>query len=115
MYFAVICFDRPGTSMLRTKTAAAHLRYLVEKASEVHTGGPLLDPKEGGMVGSLYVINVTDYEAARRFIEGEPLNQAGLFESITIRGWTQMQPEIKPGANEATAAEFDRLAQASGK
>lgn len=115
MYFAIICFDRPGTSMLRTKTAPAHLRYLVEHAANVHTGGPLLDPNEGGMIGSLYVINVKDYEAARKFIDGEPLNQAGLFESIAIRGWTQMQPEIERGANEATAAEFDRLAQASGK
>ena len=34
MYFAVICFDRPGTSLLRTKTAAAHLRYLVESAGD---------------------------------------------------------------------------------
>lgn len=115
MYFAIICFDRPGTSMLRTKAAPAHLRYLVEHGSEVHTGGPLLDPNEGAMVGSLYVINVKDYEAARNFIDSEPLNQAGLFESIIIRGWTQMQPEIEPGANEATAEEFDRLALASGK
>lgn len=115
MYFAVICFDRPGTSMLRTKTAAAHLRYLVENAPQVHTGGPLLDPNGGGMIGSLYVVNVEDYAAAQKFIEGEPLNQAGLFESIMIRGWTQMQPEIEPGANAATADEFDRLQKASGK
>lgn len=100
--------------MLRAKTAAAHLRYLVENASRVHTGGPLLDPHEGAMIGSLYVVKVENYEAARQFIEEEPLNRAGLFESIVIRGWTQMQPESEPGANEATAQEFDRLQKASG-
>ncbi len=34
------------------------------------------------MVGSLYIINVASYDEAREFIAGEPLNKAGLFESL---------------------------------
>ncbi len=108
MYFTVIAFDRPGASQLRAKTIPEHLRYLEQQGSKVHTGGPLRNPTDGNMVGSLYIVNVENYEEARKFIESEPLHKAGLFESIMVRGWTQMQPEIEPGANEATAQEFER-------
>lgn len=108
MYFAVICYDRPGSSEVRGKMIPAHLRYLEQQAPKVHTGGPLKDPTTGAMVGSLYIIDVEGYAQAREFIAKEPLNKADLFESITVRAWMQMQPEIEPGANEATAQEFER-------
>ena len=114
MYFAVICHDRPDTGTLRGKTIPDHLRYLQQQGSRVHTGGPLKDPSTGGMVGSLYIINVDGYAEARQFIADEPLNKADLFESITVRAWMQMQPEIEPGANEATAQEFERQLRESG-
>ncbi len=66
------------------------------------------------MVGSLYIINVASYDEAREFIEGEPLNKAGLFESMMVRSWIQMQPEVTPGANELTAQELERDLIASG-
>ena len=114
MYFAITCFDRPGAAQLRGKNIPAHLRYLEAQGAKVHTGGPLKDPVDGSMVGSLYIIDVASYEEARAFIEGEPLHQAGLFESMMVRGWMQMQPEITPGANELTAQEFERQMEESG-
>lgn len=114
MFFAITCFDRPGSSQLRGKLLPDHLRYLEGQGSKVHTGGPLKDPVDGSMVGSLYIVDVAGYDEARQFIEGEPLHKAGLFESMTVRGWTQMQPEIMPGANELTAQELERQLQANG-
>lgn len=108
MYFAIICFDRPGSTQIRGKHIPAHLRYLEAQGEKVHTGGPLKDPVDGSMVGSLYIIDVESYEEARAFIEAEPLHKAGLFESMTVRSWMQMQPEITPGSNELTAQEFER-------
>ena len=114
MFFVITCFDRPGSSQLRGKLLPDHLRYLEGQGNKVHTGGPLKDPVDGGMVGSLYIVDVASYDEARAFIEGEPLQKAGLFESMTVRGWTQMQPEVSPGANELTAQELERQIQASG-
>ena len=114
MYFAITCFDRPGSAQLRGKHVPDHLRYLEAQGAKVHTGGPLKDPLDGSMVGSLYIIDVADYNEAREFIENEPLHKAGLFESMTVRGWQQMQPEITPGANELTAQEFERQLKESG-
>ena len=108
MFFVVMCFDRPGSSQVRADNIPAHLRYLEQQGPKVHTGGPLKHPDTGALLGSLYIIDVESYEAARRFIEDEPLQKAGLFESTIVRGWMQMQPEIEPGANEATAKEFER-------
>lgn len=108
MYFAIICFDRPASQHIRELHAAEHLRYLEGRKAAVHSGGPLLDPQTGAMEGSLYVIDVDGYDAAREFIAAEPLAKAGLFESATIRRWTQMQPETVEGANELMAQELDR-------
>ena len=114
MFFAITCFDRPGSAQLRGKLLPNHLRYLEGQGKKVHVGGPLKDPVDGSMVGSLYIVDVASYDEARDFIAGEPLQVADLFESTTIRGWTQMQPEISPGANELTAQELERDLKASG-
>ena len=108
MFFVVMCFDRPGSEQVRAENIPDHLRYLEKQGSKVHTGGPLKNPATGAMLGSLYIIDVASYEEAQQFIEDEPLHKAGLFESMMVRGWMQMQPEIEPGANEATAREFER-------
>ena len=93
---------------MRAERIPAHLGYLEQQGKTVHTGGPLEDPETGVMLGSLYIIDVASDADARKVTEEEPLHKAGLFESMMIRGWMQMQPEIQPGANEATAREFER-------
>ena len=114
MYFAIVCHDRPGSDLVRAQNLPKHLRYLKEQGPKLHVGGPLKHPETGSMVGSLYIIDVEDYAAAREFIAGEPLNKAGLFESLEVRAWMQMQPEIVPGANELTAQELERQLRESG-
>ncbi len=114
MYFVITCFDLPGSAQLRGKHLPDHLRYLEGQRAKVHIGGPLKDPISGSMVGSLYIINVASYDEAREFIAGEPLNKAGLFESMVVRSWIQMQPEVTPGANELTAQELERDMIAGG-
>ncbi len=113
MFFAIVCHDRPGAELLRGEHLPQHLRYLEAQHSMLRTGGPLKHPETGSLVGSLYIIDAADYAAAQDFIKNEPLNRAGVFESLEIRGWMQMQPEITPGANELTAQELERQLQES--
>ncbi|WP_442940377.1 YciI family protein [Nostoc sp.] len=70
----------------------------------MHIGGPFKNA-EGGIVGTLTIINVANAAEARTFINNELFHKAGVFESVRVRRWQQMQPEVVPGAKESTAQE----------
>ena len=106
MYFAILCFDKPGAGELREKTRPAHLAYLKQHNDKMHLGGPF-ENEMGGIVGTLFIINVESREAATDFTENEPFHKAGVFESVLVRRWRQMQPGIFPGANAGSAAEAE--------
>lgn len=104
MYFAILCFDRPGVGELRERTRPAHLDYLKQHKEVMHIGGPL-ESDEGGIVGTIFIVNVENRAAAQSFTEEEPFHKAGVFESVIVRRWRQMQPELVPGANASTERE----------
>lgn len=104
MYFAIVCFDKPGMGELREKTRPAHSDYLRQHSDRMHSGGPF-ENDNGGIVGTLLVVDVEDHAAAQAFTTNEPFHKAGIFESVIVRRWRQMQPEVQPGANAGTAKE----------
>jgi uncharacterized protein YciI len=114
MYFAVLCFDQPGVGRLRENLRASHLAYLKEHAALTHLGGPF-ESDEGGIVGTFFIINVEDRAAALRFTQNEPFHKGGVFESVLVRRWRQMQPEISPGANEGSAKEAELQLREEGQ
>ena len=106
MYYAILCFDKPGAGELREKTRPAHLAYLKQHGDKIHLGGPF-ENDVGGIVGTLFIIDVESRAAATVFTENEPFHKAGVFEAVLVRRWRQMQPEIFPGANAGSAAEAE--------
>ena len=104
MYYAIVCTDKPHIGELREKTRPAHGVYLKQHSDKMHIGGPFEDD-DGNIVGTLLIINVEDRAAALSFTAHEPLHAAGVFESVVVRRWRQMQPEIAPGVNATTAQE----------
>lgn len=86
MIFVAICIDKPGSAELRLAHRAAHLEYVSARAELVRMGGPLLDD-DGGMNGSLLVIDTPDRAAAEAFLAGDPYAKAGLFERVELRAW----------------------------
>ena len=103
MLFTVTCFDRPGSAQLREEKLPDHLHYLGSQGTKLHAGGPLTDPVDGSTVGSLYIADVGSYDEARALVADEPLRKAGLCESVTVRGWTEMKPTATSAAGEAAA------------
>ncbi|NBC97197.1 MAG: YciI family protein [Deinococcus-Thermus bacterium] len=87
MKVALICRDRPGAQDVRMANRDAHLAYVAETGA-VWLGGPFLDA-EGGMTGSLIILEVESMEAARRWAANDPYARAGLFESVTLEAWKQ--------------------------
>lgn len=106
MLFACVCWDKPHTGELRERVHHDHLAYLKEKAGTVHLGGPF-ENADGGIVGTLIVVDVRDEAAARAFIAAEPFNSNGVFETVKVRRWRQMQPEVVSGADDAVDREAE--------
>lgn len=87
MLFAIHMIDRPVATELRASVADAHKAFVGRHLDAMFLGGPLLADDGQTAVGSLIVMDFADRAAAIAFIADEPYNQAGLFESVTIRAF----------------------------
>ena len=87
MLFAIHMIDRPGAEKLRAATTDAHRAFVGQHLGAMYLGGPLTSDDGKTMVGSLIVMDFPDRDAAQAFIDQEPYNQAGLFESVSIRAF----------------------------
>lgn len=85
-YFAIYALDRPAMQERRAELREAHRDRLRrhDHPVTVHIGGPLLDD-EGGMIGSLLVIEAADRGAVERYLAEDHYVRAGLFASTEIR------------------------------
>ncbi|MGF1563622.1 MAG: YciI family protein [Geminicoccaceae bacterium] len=83
MLFILTCHDKPNALDLRMATREKHLAYISTHADVVRLAGPLL-AEDGGMVGSHFIIEVSDRAEAERFSADDPYTQAGLFERIEL-------------------------------
>jgi uncharacterized protein YciI len=88
MLIALIARDKPGALQTRLDNREAHLAYLKE-TGVVSQAGPLLD-EEGGMTGSLIVLDVADMAAARGWAANDPYAKAGLFASVDLIAWKKV-------------------------
>ncbi len=88
MPFVLVCRDRPGALETRMANRDAHLAYVAE-TGVVTLAGPLLDD-DGGMCGSLIVLDVPDRAAAEAWAASDPYALAGLFAEVRIDGWKRL-------------------------
>lgn len=88
MRVALICLDKPGHLEVRKTNREAHLAYLAE-TGVVEMAGPFLDA-EGGMCGSLLVLEVSDLAVAQDWAANDPYAKAGLFASVDVREWKKV-------------------------
>ena len=88
MLVALIALDKPGSIEVRKANRDAHLAYL--KASDcINQAGPFLDA-DGGMIGSLIILDVADMAQAETWAAGDPYAKADLFDSVTLRQWNRV-------------------------
>jgi uncharacterized protein YciI len=84
MLYAVHCIDAKGVDSVRNQYLTSHKDYLVGQAHVLVVGGALLAEKNEEPVGSLYIVNVANREAAEAFSKSDPFTQAGVFGTVTI-------------------------------
>lgn len=88
MRVALICIDKPDHLQLRVENRPAHLQH-IQDSGVVEMAGPFLDA-EGGMCGSLVVLNVETLDQAKAWAEADPYAKAGLFQSVEVREWKKV-------------------------
>ena len=62
--FAIHCLDKPASLELRLANREAHLAYAGGFKAHIKLGGPLLG-EDGGMIGSMLIMEFDDIEQAR--------------------------------------------------
>jgi uncharacterized protein YciI len=90
------------------------LATLKQHHDQMHLGGHF-ENDEGGIVRTLFIVDVENRAAAVAFTENEPFHKAGVFESVMVQRWRQMQPEVSPGANAQSAAAAEMQLKKEGQ
>ncbi len=85
MLFVITAVDKPDGAALRTATRNAHFDY-IRASNTAKLGGPFLGP-DGGMVGSLLIIEAAHMDAAKAWAANDPYAKAGLFAHCEVRAW----------------------------
>jgi len=83
MLFVVHCVDAKGVDALRNEHLKTHKDYLIGQKHVLVVGGALTDGADGP-IGSLYIVNVADRQAAEAFSNNDPFTSAGVFGTVTI-------------------------------
>jgi uncharacterized protein YciI len=91
MYIA-ICKYRPGADLERFKYRIEHIEYMIAHDHLVRFGGAFMEDEGERSSGAMFVLDVPDRAAVKRFLAEEPYSRNGLFEEATISRVRQMQP-----------------------
>lgn len=83
--FVLTCIDKPNALEQRMAAREAHLDY-VRSSGIAKLGGPFLD-EQGGMAGSMLIIEAQDLAAAQAFSAADPYVTAGVFQSVDVRAF----------------------------
>ena len=88
MLVCLMAHDKAGALDVRLENRSAHVEYL-KSTDHVHLAGPLIDA-DGGMCGSMIVLDVPDMAAAKAWAANDPYAKAGLFSSVTLTEWKKV-------------------------
>jgi len=96
MLFSIVCVDKPNSVQLRMDTRPAHVEHLKAHADRLLLAGPNLAEDGETPIGSLLVFQADSEADAKAFADADPYTQAGLFESVTIKGFRKVMvnPEL---------------------
>jgi len=85
-----------------------HYRYLQAHQGQIKFGGPTRTPATGIPEVMIIIFMATDQSSAEAFIQSEPYNRNGCFKHVDVRAWSQVLPEVAPGALAQTITDLNR-------
>lgn len=88
LQFFIHALDKPGTAATRKELLDAHLAFFKEHEEVFMYRAPLVaDEDETQNIGSVYLLDMPDAEAAKALWASEPFNNAGIYETAEFYGW----------------------------
>lgn len=84
MLWVISCVDNPNTAAIRDSVLQPHRDYLGSQKHILVLAGATQNDEGTAAIGSLFVVNVNSRDEARKFSDGDPFTQKGVFKSITI-------------------------------
>lgn len=100
MLWTISCVDKPNTVAIRDKHLEPHRAYLKSQKGILVLAGATQNDDGTEAIGSLFVVNVNSRAEAKKFSDGDPFTQNGVFAGITITRMRkgQWNPEAAEGA-----------------
>ncbi len=84
MLWTISCIDKPNTAAIRDKHLQTHRAYLQSQKNILVLAGATQNDEGTQAIGSLFVVNVNSRAEAKKFSDGDPFTQNGVFASVTI-------------------------------
>ena len=99
MHCAVICLDAEGSGPLREEHMEAHVAHIKSISDKIMVAGPCPPDAEHENGASLFVLEVGNLAEARKIVESDPYNKAGIWQTVIVRdfvaavgAWAPAQP-----------------------
>jgi uncharacterized protein len=93
MLYILFCEDKPDSQPLRMATRDAHLSYIATRGAMIRIAGPMLSDDGERMLGSLFIVEAEDAQAAQALHAADPYTEAGLWGNVLIRPFRQVVPK----------------------
>jgi len=84
--YVMTCIDHKDALERRMGARPAHLDYVAANKALVKVAGPLLN-EDGGMAGSLFIIEADNRAQVEAFNAADPYVLADVFERVDIRAF----------------------------
>ena len=100
MLWVITCVDNPNTAEIRARVLQPHRDYLASQKGIIVLSGATQNDEGTEAIGSTFILNVNSRAEAKRFSDGDPFTQNGVFKSVTISRMRkgQWNPEVAEGA-----------------
>ena len=87
MLFVIFCVDKPGHEQVRLDHYEAHKACLATAPYRTVMSGPLVTDDDKIMNGSFFLVESDNRKEVEQFVENDPFNRAGIWESKSIRAF----------------------------
>ena len=81
--YLVVCRDGPNSAEPRATYLKGHLDHVEKYWTRYVTAGPIREPGEDSLVGSVFLVLADSLEDAKALMEGDPYITCGMYASIT--------------------------------
>jgi len=86
--WAIYCWDKPGAGEARRAALAEQKRWVAGFGERVIGYGHFLSDDGRDTLGTSFFMQLDDRAAADAFVAAEPMNKAGVYNSVDVNRWS---------------------------